>query len=236
MVDANAHRGSYSDSGRPNSHFGGEQLYQSLSSMGDSSDTASSSATMIRGPLTTPNPSLNPATPATRAQRRPSNVQQRRPSAAASHPSRLPRAAASSSGSSAAGSSIDDRSDVPPISPSVRQHNPTSGQFDVILSFGRIERMVELDLNATGEAFFNTLRGHFRNLRRNSLLDLDRTVDRVVFAIHRDPGVDDDCCQVDLVERRMPKTWAHAVGWIRGVLDGLDSEDSIYAIIERHGG
>lgn len=96
--------------------------------------------------------------------------------------------------------------------------------------------MIQLDLNATGEDFFNALRGHVRILRRNTALDLDRNVDRVVFATLRDPSDDDDYCPVDLVEERMTQTWKHAIKWIRRIQESLGSDDDIYAIIERNGG
>ncbi|KAF1813839.1 hypothetical protein P152DRAFT_448235 [Eremomyces bilateralis CBS 781.70] len=234
----------YGNNGGPDSPHGQPHRFRPLSSTGVAQSTLTFKPTLPRYPAAQ-SPSGHRATGAVGGQRTPPrsdrssllDTQQRRSSAGGPQNSRLPRAAgaAGSSGSSAAGSAVADRSNASGISPSARQHFPASGQFYVILVFGNAEQLVQLDMNGTGEIFFNTLQGLVRNLRRDAALDLDRNVDRVVFATCRDLSDDDVCCHTDLAEERIAVTWRHTVRWIRGIQETRSPED-IYAIIERNGG
>jgi hypothetical protein len=164
----------------------------------------------------------------------PSSVAMGKMSAGAS--GHIPRKAGSncSTGTRATSSVISERADpIPAIPPAARQHVPQSGHFDVHLVVGKAERMVELDSNASGEIFFESLQGHVRKVRKDAALELDRDVDQVVFAKVPMPAEDDERFEIGLTEAKMATAWRHAVRWIEGVRKGLGPEDEIYAILER---
>jgi hypothetical protein len=97
--------------------------------------------------------------------------------------------------------------------------------------------MVDLDSNASGEIFFETLQGEVRKLLKKAAFELDRTVDQVVFATVAVPGEEDARIEIPLTEAKMARAWRKAVAWIEGVRGmGLGPDGAIYAILERDNG
>lgn len=85
---------------------------------------------------------------------------------------------------------------------------------------------VRLELDATGEDFFNTLKSAVKKLERK----LDRSVDYVRLSPQKDSI--NGCCLVYLKEDQVGDDWEDAREWF----SELAPKTRIYAIIERDNG
>lgn len=86
--------------------------------------------------------------------------------------------------------------------------------------------VVRLELDASGEDFFNTLRSAVKKVKRK----IDRSVDCVRLSPQKD-GIN-GCCLVHLKEDQVRDDWENARDWF----NDLEPNTKIYALIERDNG
>lgn len=111
------------------------------------------------------------------------------------------------------------------------KYSPSTEPFYVILVCENSNAVVELDLEATGEAFFESLQGHVREVRKCPDLVLNRKQDLVIFATAPEykNGLN---LRVKLQEPRMAGAWMIASKWIKSTQKNLAPEDMFYAILQ----
>jgi hypothetical protein len=111
---------------------------------------------------------------------------------------------------------------VAPPPPPLGQTGPTS-EFKVTILSERNEMVMKLELYASGEIFFESLKPVMKKMRR----ELDRSVDFVRFSPHKD--VIENCCWVNLKEDQVADEWENAVDWF----NCLKAHTKVYAVIGR---
>lgn len=86
--------------------------------------------------------------------------------------------------------------------------------------------VIRLELDASGESFFNTLKSAVKKVKHK----LVRSVDRVRFSPQKD-GMS-GCCLVHLEEDQVGDDWENARDWF----NDIEANTKIYALIERDNG
>jgi hypothetical protein len=86
--------------------------------------------------------------------------------------------------------------------------------------------VVKVELNATGEIFFQNLQ---RLITKRTARELNREVDLVRFT--QDRSKKEGSCWVALMEAEIADNWTNAVDWFQG----LNPPCQVYAFIEQDG-
>jgi hypothetical protein len=116
--------------------------------------------------------------------------------------------------------------DTPIVHPPLGQTGVTS-VLNVTLLSGKTEMGLRLELDASGEIFFEELKRVMKRTRR----ELNRGVDIVRFTPQRD--IIDNCCWVSLMEDQVTDDWGNAVDWFNRIKEPTPCK--IYAVIEQDG-